>query len=37
VTDEHFKGVERDVDAAVNRIEELQNWIDIYMPLRFQH
>lgn len=32
-----FKAVEEEVDSYKTRTEELRNFIDIYLPLRFQH
>lgn len=37
VNDKHFVKIEKDLDVNTNRLDALQNWIDIYMPLRLQH
>ena len=33
----HFKEIEIFADKNRNKTMELQNWIDVYMPLRFQY
>lgn len=35
--EKHFKDIEIFADNNKNKTMELQNWIDVYMPLRFQY
>jgi len=35
--DGHMKQIEQDLDKSMNKAKSLENWIDIYMPLRLQH
>ena len=34
---DHFKTLEDDIDKNADHTDSLQNWIDIYMPMRLQH
>lgn len=37
LTEQHFIKIENELDKASNRVDGLQNWLDIFMPLRMQH
>ena len=33
----HLMKIEKNIDKGANHCDSLQNWMDVYMPMRLQH